>query len=168
MTGGKNNATGLPWNRVLAVAASGWAVALGFATVVASWPAPGPFAYAISACIYAVGALVCHQRPERSFQFWGAQLPVCARCTGLYLGAALAACLAASAVGAPGAAVSARRARFIVCVAATPTVLTLIFEWVSAQTPSHWIRAATGGALGAAAAWVVAALDAPRASVEVH
>lgn len=30
----------------------------------------------------------CHQRPERSFFFNGRQVPVCARCLGLLLGAA--------------------------------------------------------------------------------
>ncbi|MGL4589873.1 MAG: DUF2085 domain-containing protein [Mycoplasmatales bacterium] len=28
----------------------------------------------------------CHQKPERSFHYHGYQYPVCARCTGLYLG----------------------------------------------------------------------------------
>ncbi len=28
----------------------------------------------------------CHQKPERSFYYKKYQLPVCARCTGLYLG----------------------------------------------------------------------------------
>ena len=31
---------------------------------------------------------VCHQRPERSFHVAGVQLPVCARCTGLYVSGA--------------------------------------------------------------------------------
>ena len=39
--------------------------------------------------IFAAGGLVCHQRPERSFFVDGHQLPVCARCTGLYLSGAL-------------------------------------------------------------------------------
>ena len=39
--------------------------------------------------LYAAGSVVCHQRPERSFFWDGTQLPVCARCTGLYLGGAL-------------------------------------------------------------------------------
>ncbi len=29
---------------------------------------------------------ICHQRPERSFFVNGSQLPICARCIGLYLG----------------------------------------------------------------------------------
>ncbi len=41
------------------------------------------------ALIFAAGGLVCHQRPERSFFVDGHQLPVCARCTGLYLSGAL-------------------------------------------------------------------------------
>jgi uncharacterized membrane protein len=34
-------------------------------------------------------ALVCHQRPERSFWLFGAPVAVCARCLGIYLGAAI-------------------------------------------------------------------------------
>jgi uncharacterized membrane protein len=34
-------------------------------------------------------ALVCHQRPERSFWIFGAPVAVCARCLGIYLGAAI-------------------------------------------------------------------------------
>lgn len=30
--------------------------------------------------------LGCHQRPDRSFFFHGKQFPVCARCTGVFLG----------------------------------------------------------------------------------
>lgn len=33
-------------------------------------------------------ALVCHQQPERSFFLFGGSLAVCARCLGIYLGAA--------------------------------------------------------------------------------
>jgi uncharacterized membrane protein len=40
------------------------------------------------AVLFAVGGLICHQRPERSFFVDAQQLPVCARCTGLYLSAA--------------------------------------------------------------------------------
>ena len=33
-------------------------------------------------------ALACHQRPERSFILFGGSVAVCARCLGIYLGAA--------------------------------------------------------------------------------
>jgi uncharacterized membrane protein len=34
-------------------------------------------------------SLVCHQRPDRSFYLFGAPIAVCARCLGIYLGAAI-------------------------------------------------------------------------------
>ena len=34
-------------------------------------------------------AIVCHQRPERSFALFGATIAVCSRCLGIYLGAAV-------------------------------------------------------------------------------
>jgi uncharacterized membrane protein len=34
-------------------------------------------------------ALVCHQRPDRSFVMFGGSVAVCARCLGIYLGAAV-------------------------------------------------------------------------------
>jgi uncharacterized membrane protein len=39
--------------------------------------------------IFSIGAVICHQLPERSFYWAGSQLPVCARCTGLYASAAI-------------------------------------------------------------------------------
>jgi hypothetical protein len=49
---------------------------------------------ALAAIVYGIGGVVCHQRPERSFHWHGAQLAVCARCTGIYLGACTTAVLA--------------------------------------------------------------------------
>ena len=37
-------------------------------------------------CVFIGHTLGCHQRPERSFFFHGKQFPVCARCTGVFLG----------------------------------------------------------------------------------
>jgi uncharacterized membrane protein len=34
-------------------------------------------------------AVICHQRPERSFWIFGGAVAVCSRCLGIYLGAAL-------------------------------------------------------------------------------
>jgi uncharacterized membrane protein len=38
---------------------------------------------------HAIGYAVCHQIPARSFHLAGQPLPLCARCTGIYLGALL-------------------------------------------------------------------------------
>lgn len=42
----------------------------------------------LTALAYFAGSVVCHQIPERSFLTAGVPWPVCARCSGLYLGAA--------------------------------------------------------------------------------
>lgn len=59
-----------------------WAVAI----VLAPWlaAAAGP----VGGVVYAFGSVICHQLPDRSFHLAGVQLPVCARCAGLYAGAA--------------------------------------------------------------------------------
>jgi uncharacterized membrane protein len=45
--------------------------------------------YAAALALQQGFALVCHQRPERSFWIFGYQVAVCARCLGIYLGAAI-------------------------------------------------------------------------------
>ena len=40
-------------------------------------------------CSTSVSSRICHQRPERSFAIAGIQMPVCARCSGLYVSGAL-------------------------------------------------------------------------------
>lgn len=39
-----------------------------------------------------MGSAVCHQMAERSFLFHGMQMPLCARCTGIYTGVFFAFC----------------------------------------------------------------------------
>lgn len=71
------------------------AVTLGWLLLVLLTPAAlardvgGRAVTLVSAGTYLVAGLVCHQRPERSFHPEGVQMPVCARCAGLYLGAGL-------------------------------------------------------------------------------
>jgi uncharacterized membrane protein len=113
---------------------------------------------ALGAAVYAIGALVCHQRPERSFHWSGAQLAVCARCTGIYLGA----CVTAVLVFLPPRRYAVlvrdvRRLRAWTVAAAAPTAVTVAAEWAGWWQPSAFVRAATGVMLGALAGLVVAA-----------
>jgi|ERR1035437_2789866 uncharacterized membrane protein len=50
----------------------------------------------VSLVLYRGFSLVCHQRPERSFWISGAEMAVCSRCLGIYLGAAVGLLLRAS------------------------------------------------------------------------
>jgi uncharacterized membrane protein len=81
-------------------------------------------------------------------------MPVCARCTGIYAGAALVVMVSAArltrrpADAAGARAFSRASVRTALAVAAIPTVATLLYEWISGVTPSNWIRAASGVCLG--------------------
>jgi uncharacterized membrane protein len=152
---------------VLVALAVAWLGALILAVFLASRPSLTAPLYALSAAVYEVGSLVCHQLPERSFYFWGAQMPVCARCTGLYFGAAAAAITAAR----KGPAFQHRvwdRARQLVFIGALPTGLTLIYEWISGNMPGHWIRAAAGFPLGAIVMLIVLAATPAESAVGIH
>ena len=130
---------------LVALAAVAWLALLMLAPVL---PAP------VAAALYAAGAQICHQRPERSFHLLAAQLPVCARCLGLYAGAAFGATFAlASRVRAQVAAWSPRT---LLVGAALPTALTLVAEWSRMWGGSNAVRAAAGLPLGCAVALVVA------------
>ena len=132
----------------MATAAVAW-----FALVVFAPALPA----ALAAAVYTVGSLICHQMPDRSFHWHGAQLAVCARCTGIYLGACASAFLAPlppsiyARWGAPG------RIAWVLGTAAVPMALTLAAEWTGVWAPSSIVRAATGVVLGAAAALVILA-----------
>ena len=119
---------------------------------------------ALAAVVYAAGGIVCHQLPDRSFHWHGAQLAVCARCTGIYLGACSAVALAPlPAASYAGVASSRRRATWLLGAAAVPMAFTVVVEWAGLWQPSGTVRAATGVLLGIAGAIVIsAALTAGR------
>ncbi|MEQ1730318.1 MAG: DUF2085 domain-containing protein [Vicinamibacterales bacterium] len=160
------------WPEALfASAAVLWAGALPLAPLGLASPTAGLPERAAAGLVYLAGAVVCHQRPERSFAWAGQAWPVCARCTGIYLGAA-AAVLLFVAAGRAGARVSpaVRRgagpasARLAVGVALVPAGVTLLWEWTTGVTPSNLVRATTGVVIGGTVAWVVMrALRAERA-----
>jgi uncharacterized membrane protein len=151
----------IPLRRAFVAASLGWTAALPLATWFASRPANALPGYAFALTVYGIGALICHQRPERSFWMWSAQMPVCARCAGIYLGAAVVG--AAATIAAPRGpwdrttpVRDARRLRALFLAAALPTAATLVFEWTTGQTPSNVVRAAAGLPLGGVVAWIVA------------
>ena len=160
--------------RAFVAASIAWAVLLPIAPFAASQPAPAPFWYGLAFIVYGAGSFICHQLPARSFHTWSAQWPVCARCTGIYFGAAVAAVMAMvrfetvrlppsplRGYGGPRKAdptyesVTTRRARVLLIAAAVPTAVTLIYEWTTGITPSNAIRALAGAPLGAAVAFIV-------------
>lgn len=154
--------------RLLAVAALAWASAIIGGALIASRPQVGSLTYLVSAAIYKIGSLLCHQRPERSFYVWGAQLPVCARCVGIYAGAVLATVLAAASPVAGDRDPVVRRARTAVLLAALPTALTLAYEWTTGVTPGNWARLVAGFPLGAVVAWIIVVASTPRPAVAIH
>src|SRR5437867_1894183 len=144
-----------------------WFVALPLATFASSRPYPPTPAYLLSFGTYLVGSLLCHQLPERSFFLWGSQMPVCARCLGIYAGAAIAAIALrlvarlkpSRSTGVPpplareGGAL--RSARMLLIVSIVPAAVTLVYEWTTGDMPANWIRALSGLPIGVVVAWIV-------------
>lgn len=110
---------------------------------------------------YAFGALICHQRPDRSF-FWGShQFPVCARCTGIYLSAAvgLAGWIAMKSARKWGRIpIDPRTARSVMIASALPTVLSFTTGTLGVWDGSNVTRAMLALPLGACAGIIVAAV----------
>lgn len=153
--------------RAAAAAPVSWVALLAVAAFIAGHRNPGVTAYGLSAAVYEIGSLICHQRPERSFHLWGAQLAVCARCAGIYLGAAAAAGLAPFTSDAAFRTVWSR-ATLLLAAFAAPTAATLVFEWITGIMPSHAIRASAGFPLGVIVMLVVLAGSAVPSAVEIH
>jgi uncharacterized membrane protein len=124
-----------------AVLAISWVVLL-VAAPVAALGAP------LSAAAYALGALLCHQRAERSFHIDSAQLPVCARCFGIYAGAVLGLLLR-------GVHPSAADLRAVLVAAAIPTLVTWGSEVAGLWSASNLARFLSALPLGAAVAVTV-------------
>jgi uncharacterized membrane protein len=135
--------------RALVAAAVLWAAAILLAPLAI---ASGQGRLSLGAAgVYTAGARVCHQRPDRCFWIHGRPMPVCARCTGLYAGAALAGPLALFLASG----LSSRRARLTVTLAALPTLISWGIEIAGLAHPSNSVRAIAALPLGFVAAWLV-------------
>ncbi len=140
-----------------------WAAAVPAAAFAAGSAGVVPAAFAVA--VYFVGHLICHQLPARSFQLAGVPLPVCARCTGIYVGAAAVAIALAfqpSIDLGSSSRNAAAHARRLLTIALVPTALTLVYEWGTGVMPAHWIRAAAGAPIGAIVTWLICSVDLRR------
>jgi uncharacterized membrane protein len=141
------------WHIVFVCATAAWAGALVLAPVVVGSAHVSRLDAALLTAVYAAGGAICHQLPARSFHLLGAQLPVCARCTGIYAGAALMASIGGA--RARTAAGGRESSRLILALAVLPSAATLVFEWTTGVAPGNWTRFAAGLPIGAAVAWLV-------------
>ncbi|HWI19970.1 MAG TPA: DUF2085 domain-containing protein [Vicinamibacterales bacterium] len=117
----------------------------------------------VLAIIFAIGGVVCHQKPERSFFIDAHQLPVCARCTGLYLGAAAGFLFWIGRKVAGGwrpRMVPPRSALATLAVAAVPTIVSVGSAMVGLWDGTNMTRAVLALPLGATAGAIVAAVAA--------
>jgi uncharacterized membrane protein len=120
---------------------AGWVVLLLATPVLPGWAA---------AMVYGLGSFICHQIPERSFHIAGFQLPVCARCLGIYIGVAIGVALLwmRPISGQTVLLKAAREFRWIAAMAAAPTIVTIVLETAGAWNPSNSTRALAGVPLG--------------------
>ena len=138
------------------IGAGAWAAALVWAPRALEHPERA--AFVVAAAVYVAAGAVCHQHADRSFHRGATQLPVCARCAGLYAGAPaglLVTLLAGRARRPAVARFGGRPLRLLLGAAAAPVVLTATGELLGVVETSNLVRAATGVPLGAAAAALV-------------
>jgi uncharacterized membrane protein len=136
---------------VLSAAITLAAVAWLSIIIVSPWAlAHGP-GRLLALAAYDIGSRICHQRPERSFHIAAVQMPVCARCFGLYVSGALGLSLAW---------LQRRRLSPIVTrvalgVAALPIAVTVALERIGAIAPTNVERMLTALPLGFFAGLVI-------------
>jgi uncharacterized membrane protein len=109
-----------------------------------------------------VGYTICHQIPDRSFAMNGIHLPLCARCTGTYLGITIS-FLAFALLGRLRAGEMASKSMLIVMACFIVTMgadglnsyLSLFEHAPTLYVPQNWLRAATGSLNGIALSVIV-------------
>jgi uncharacterized membrane protein len=140
--------------RIFRIGAPLWLVMVAAGPLLVSRPAGSPW-QPVGFAVYGVAQVVCHQRVERTYHFGGVPLPVCARCTGIYAGAALAALAVGVSRWRRRMAGFSRfgRERWLLFAAALPTVVTVILEAGAGLPVSNDVRAAAGSLLGLGVGW---------------
>ena len=139
-----------------------WVAILVAAPYLVAHPhAPG-YGQVAAAAAYVAGGVVCHQRSDRSFHLWDSQMPVCARCSGLYAAVPLG---IVGVLGyrrrwgrgmpAPGRLWPVRLLRNVLLVASLPTLVTFGLEVAAVAEPTNIVRAVSALPLGFGVAWIV-------------
>ena len=155
-----------PWvTLVVSLLVGLWAVMLVATPYLLAHEHPQGVVTVAAAAIYVVGGFVCHQQPPRSFYLWDTQMPVCARCSGLYVLAPLGIGLAlgnrrpradsrrSAEWGHPSW--STRVLRMVLLVAAVPTLVTVGAEVMGILHLTNLVRAVSAVPLGVSVTWVV-------------
>jgi uncharacterized membrane protein len=99
--------------------------------------------------------LFCHGIPRRCLTIWGVPMPICARCTAIYIGAL---------TGIVGAWLlpwmSERAARFVMYAAATPLAIDGLTQLTTLRESTNMLRLMTGaiGGIGFAL-WALTAVQ---------
>ena len=143
---------------VITLASIAWLLLIVAAPIVASRQLEAPWLFRAASLSYVGGAIICHQRPERSFQVAGIPMPVCARCTGLYAAAPLgllAAMLPAAALVRRHA--KPRQLRRVLLLAAAPIAMSIVAERAGLWQPSNLERCLTALPSGFVVAWLAGA-----------
>lgn len=144
------------FRRFVLLASAG--LAAGWVVLVVVGPILASISQAAAGLLYLVGSLVCHQQPERSFHLAGAQLPVCARCLGLYAGAAAGLTIWTAVAPIRGLRWTRPRAVISLAISGAPTAATVASAWLGTGDPSNAWRAALALPLGAAAGLIAGAV----------
>lgn len=103
--------------------------------------------------VQAIGYAVCHQIASHTLEIGGKLLPLCARCTGMYLGTLMALLVLKSNArlsGKPSTAKIIVLAAFMLVftVDGVNSMLTSFFNVQPLYTPSNWLRLGTGLLMG--------------------
>lgn len=144
----------VPFHRVSSFV---WAITatlmLAFVSTIVVAPVAEAHGYgSIALLIYTTFGKFCHQIPERSFFIDGHPFAVCARCTGIYTGAALGVFLyplvrSLNRVDAPG--------RKWLLLALVPTAIDFSLGFFGILENTEWSRFLTGTLLGGVTAFYV-------------
>jgi uncharacterized membrane protein len=142
----------------LLVSAALWAGAIVAGPLLASTAGPAAPAQIASVAIYGVGAIVCHQRTDRSFHSASVRWPVCSRCAGLYLSAGMGSLLVLSSRRWWRNLAAGRGARTstLLLTAAAPTVASWMLERMDVIASGNMLRAVLAAPLGFAVAVALA------------